>query len=64
MPQLIGIIVGGVAAWAGYRWMSKEWNRVQADLRDADEVLKKREEKAVPTLQQDPETGVYRPDKS
>lgn len=64
MPQLITMIVVGVAAWAGYRWLRKEWRRVQADLDEADEVLKKRKEKATPTLQRDPETGIYKPDNS
>ncbi len=64
MPQLIGMIVVGFAAWTGYRWLRKEWRRVQADLSEADEALKQRREKAMPTLQRDPETGVYKPDNS
>lgn len=64
MPQLFGIALAGAAAWAGYRWLRKEMNRISADLSDAEESLRKRDEASIPNLRQDPETGVYRPDRS
>lgn len=61
MPQLIGLVLAGAALWAGYRWLRKETRRVEAELNDAEQALKRGEEKAIPTLKRDPETGVYRP---
>ena len=61
MPHLFGLILVGAATWAGYRWFQRELDRVQAVLRDADETLQQRSEKPIATLEQDPETGVYRP---
>lgn len=61
MPHLIGLVLVGGALWAGYRWLRKETVRIQADLRDADERLERRDDRAIPTLRRDPRTGVYRP---
>ena len=61
MPQLIGMLVLGAIAWMGYRWLRKEMTRVQSDLREADEALKRKKTKNVTTLEQDPETGEYKP---
>ena len=62
MPQLLGTIAVGALAWTAYRWLRKEMQRVQKDLKDADDVLKRRDARSIPTLKQDPETGVYKPD--
>ena len=61
MPQLLGWIVVGAAVWAGYKWLRGETRRVAEKLREADDTLKTRSEKSLPTLERDPETGVYRP---
>lgn len=61
MPQLLGLIVVGAAAWLGYRWFQRALDQVQADLRNADETLHSRSKDRITTLEQDPETGVYRP---
>lgn len=61
MPQLLGLILVGALAWAGYRWLRSESRRVAEELRKADETLKQREAKKTPTLERDPETGVYTP---
>lgn len=63
MPQLLGTLAVGALAWSAYRWLRKEMQRVQTDLKDADEALKSREARSIPTLKQDPETGVYSPDR-
>ena len=61
MPQLLGLIFVGAVAWAGYRWFQRALDRVQADLRDADDALQRRADEPVGTLEKDPETGVYKP---
>lgn len=62
MPQFLLWVAAGGAAWAAYRWLRKEMGRVRSDLDEAEDVLRKREERSIPTLRRDPETGVYRPD--
>lgn len=64
MPQILGLALAGAAAWAGYKWLRKEMNRVAADLSEAEEQLKRREEASIPNLRRDPETGIYTPDRS
>lgn len=64
MPQILGIVLVGAAAWAGYRWLRREMGSVAADLSEAEEALRKRRDRAIPTLRRDPETGVYKPDRS
>jgi len=61
MLQLIGMLVLGAIAWIGYRWLRKEMTRVQGDLHEADEALRRKKAKTITTLEQDPETGEYRP---
>lgn len=61
MPQLLGWIIAGVVVWAGYKWLRRETRRVADELRKADDTLKRREENSMPTLERDPDTGVYRP---
>lgn len=61
MAQLIGMLVLGAIAWMGYRWLRKEITRVQGNLREADEALKRKKTKRITTLEQDPETGEYKP---
>lgn len=61
MPQLLGWIAVGVLVWAGYRWLRKESKRVVTELREAEEEIRERKQKSAPKLEQDPETGVYKP---
>ncbi|GAB4225664.1 MAG: hypothetical protein Kow0032_01910 [Methyloligellaceae bacterium] len=61
MPQLIGLLILGAAAWFGYRWVRKEMMRVKAELDAADQALRRQEAKRTTRLEQDPDTGVYRP---
>ena len=61
MPQLIVALLAGVGILAGYKWLRKEQLRVKASLREAEEELRRRDDKSIPTLKQDPETGIYRP---
>ncbi len=61
MPQLLVLILAGAALWVGYEWVRKETRRVRSDLREAEEALRRKQEREVPSLERDPETGVYRP---
>ena len=61
MPQLLFLILAGVALWVGYKWFRKETRRVRSDLHEAEEALRRRQEQEIPSLERDPETGVYRP---
>ena len=61
MPQLLVLALLGAGLWAGYRWFRKEMVRVQADLRDAETMLKRKDGRNIPTLELDPRTGAYRP---
>lgn len=61
MPQLLVLALLGAGLWAGYRWYRWQMKQVAEDLRAAEEALKRRDENAIPTLEEDPETGVYRP---
>ncbi len=61
MPQIIVVLLAGAGIWAGYKWLRKEQQRVKARLRDAEEELRRRDEKSISTLKQDPETGIYGP---
>ena len=62
MPQLLVLTLLGAGLWAGYRWYRRQVKEVASELRAAEEALRRREENAIPTLKQDPETGIYRPD--
>ncbi len=61
MPQLLFLLLVGLAIWAVYRWYRKEQDRVSSVLRDAEDELEKRYEKEAPKLKRDPKTGVYKP---
>lgn len=61
MPQLILILLAGAGVYAGYSWYRREQNRVKAQLREAEAELRKRDEKSMPKLRRNPETGVYEP---
>ncbi|MGD9866964.1 MAG: hypothetical protein AB7U38_03085 [Hyphomicrobiales bacterium] len=61
-PALFAILAGA-GIWAGYKWLRKEMARVEADLHETEEGLRRREETRIPDLRQDPETGIYRPSK-
>lgn len=60
-PQLILLGLIGAGIWAGYRWYNKESLRIKSELKKADDELKRRDEKSIPTLKLDPKTGEYRP---
>ena len=61
MPQLLVLTLLGAGLWVGYRWYRRQVKEVASELRAAEEALRRRDENAIPTLQQDPDTGVYRP---
>jgi len=61
MPHLFILALAGAGLVAGYRIYRRETKRVAAALREAEASLKGRERSEGPTLERDPETGVYRP---
>ena len=61
MPHPLAPILAGAALWLGYRWFRKEQRRVRSDLREAEAALRRKQEREIPSLEPDPETGVYRP---
>ena len=66
MPQLIALGLLGAGLYAGYRWIARQGEQVAAQLREAEEALRRREAARVspanaPRLEADPETGIYRP---
>lgn len=61
MPHLLILALAGVGLWAGYRLFRKEMRRVQSDLKDAESALQRKQADDIPTLEQDPKTGEYRP---
>lgn len=68
MPPLIALGVLGAGLYFGYRWITRQGAQVAAQLERAEEALKRREARRnwedngreLTTLEQDPETGVYR----
>lgn len=66
MPPLIVLGLLGAGLYFGYRWIGRQSTEVAAQLERAEEALQRREARrtgepaAPPTLEQDPETGVYR----
>lgn len=61
MPQLLLLVLAAVALWLGYKWLRNETRRVQSDLRAAEDALRDKRDREIPTLERDPKTGVYRP---
>lgn len=65
VPQIFALALVGAGLYAGYRWLSKASQHVTADVRTADEELRRRAagalEKDMGVLEYDPATGVYRP---
>jgi hypothetical protein len=61
MPHLLLVLLAGAGVWAGYGWYRKEQARVRDALGQAEEELRRRDEKAIPTLKRDPDTGIYEP---
>ncbi|MDQ0315643.1 hypothetical protein [Amorphus orientalis] len=59
MPQLVFLALAAGAAYVGSRWMKREMARVDKRMRPAraDDAERGRR------LQQDPETGIYRPER-
>ena len=60
MPQLIAIALVGGVAWYAWRAFRKEMARVGGELRDAEKVRVRPDEKKVTQLEKGAD-GVYRP---
>jgi len=60
MPQLVFLAVAAGAAWLGSRWVKRELGRVGNDMRAKPKAA--RDERGA-RLEQDPATGVYRPER-
>jgi hypothetical protein len=59
MPPLILWILGATGAALAGRWLYRESRRVNAELHPEQKPVD--EPQAVPRLERDPNTGVYRP---
>ena len=65
MPQLIVLALAGAGLYAGYRWLWRPARMVVAEVRRAEDELRRAAarsvEKDMGRLEYDPRTGVYRP---
>ena len=65
VPQIFVLALVGAGLYAGYRWLTQATNEITADVRTAEEELRRRTagalEKDMGTLEYDPASGVYRP---
>lgn len=61
MPQFLVLAAAAAAAYAGWKFVRREMTRVEAKLAAARRDGTVTERAAVPTLERDPGTGVYRP---
>jgi hypothetical protein len=61
MPPLVAMAAAAAAFTVGARWLQREWRRVNAELERAEAATRKPHSAEVPTLRQDPQTGVWRP---
>jgi hypothetical protein len=66
MPQVVALAVVGAGLYAGYRWASRQFDRMKTEARRAEEELRRRaaaaaEPKNLGELEFDEITGVYRP---
>ena len=64
LPPLIAWTLGAIGAIVVMKLLGREWQRVNAELDKARPVrVTDPERAALPTLQRDPRTGVYHPDR-
>lgn len=67
MPQLAILALVGAGLYAGYRWYARTTKAVTAEIRRAEDELRRRAagaiEKDLGTLEFDPASGVYKPAK-
>jgi hypothetical protein len=66
MPQVIALAIAGAGLIAGYRWLSREWRRVTADVEAGEDLHRQATAtgatpKDLGALVWDQEAGVYRP---
>jgi hypothetical protein len=62
MPQILLLAAAGVGlVIAGTRWYRAEKRRIAAELRAAEDAMKRRERERVVPLELDISTGIYRP---
>jgi len=66
MPQLIVLALLGAGLYAGYRWVARNTKQIAAEMRRAEEELRRRAaggalEKDMGRLEYDPASGVYKP---
>jgi hypothetical protein len=66
VPQLLILALLGAGAYAGYRWIARASREIAAELRRANEELRRgpspaQAERDLGSLEYDPKSGVYRP---
>jgi hypothetical protein len=62
LPPIIVWTLAAVGAAALAKVLSKEWQRVNAELDAHERATETVAREHIPTLRRDPQTGVYRPD--
>jgi hypothetical protein len=68
MPHLLVLVLAGAGLYAGYRWFTRESERVAGDLKRAEAELKRQANgdpgtKDLGRLKLDRKSGEYRPDR-
>jgi type II secretory pathway component PulJ len=68
MPQLAVLALLGAGLYAGYRWYARTARHIAAEVRRAEDELRRRAEgaaieKDLGVLEYDPTSGVYKPAK-
>jgi hypothetical protein len=61
MPHLLVFAAGAVSIYFAFRWVRREYDRVDASLRRADRRIRRASTDRVVSLVLDDATGCYRP---
>ena len=66
MPQVIALAIAGAGLLAGYKWLSREFQRAMAEVEAGEEMQRQQAQAAVlpkdlGALEWDADAGVYRP---
>jgi hypothetical protein len=61
MPHVLVIAAGAVSLYFAFRWVSREFDRVEASLRRADRRIRRASNSSATPLTFDAATGFYHP---
>lgn len=59
--QLVFVAAAAIALWRGSRWINREAERVESQMRRVQRAMALAEVHRIPSLQYDSATGVYQP---